>query len=113
VADVQRAGRVGGDELDLNLVRSAELGASEPVACDQDGADDVDLGPHHLGPADQTRSRQLGEQLVGYLAWILPQRLGQLHRQVGGEIAMCRITRSFNVDRRVSRHRRNACQRLP
>ena len=123
VADVQRAGRVGGNVLYLHLLPAAELRAPELVARDQHGADDVDLGPRierevdesrprHLGPADQPRSRQLGQQQPGDFARILPQRLGQLHRQVGGEIAMRRVARSFNVDRRVGRRRRNADQRL-
>ena len=123
VADVQRAGRIGRDELDLHRSCATELRAPVVLPVNQHGTDDIDLGPRiereidepgpgKLGLGDQRRHRQLGQQLAGNFARVLLQRLGQLHRQIGREVAVRRVARTFEVNWGVGCSRRNAGQRL-
>ena len=56
--------------------------------------------------------RSAAEQLVGDLARIFLQCLGQLHRQVGREVTMRRVARAFEVNRGFGCGRGNAGQRL-
>ena len=123
MADVQRAGWVGRDELDLNFLLAASRRAAESGTFGQHGAYDIDLGPRIKGEIDETgtghlrlgnqdRHRQLGQQLVGDFARVLLQRLGQLHGQVGRPVAMRRVTRTLKMDGGIGCGRGNAGQGL-
>ena len=123
VADVQRSGRVRRNELDLDLLPAPEGGAPEALPFREDGGNDPGLGPRvedkidepgagHFGLRHQRRRRQLGDEAPGDLARIHLQRLGQLHGEVGGEIAVGRIARTLEQDRRRCGIRSNAGQRL-
>jgi hypothetical protein len=102
VADVQRAGRVGRDELDQHAFVARRLEAEarprlqhrahdlllgrrlEPDV-DEAGAGDVDV----RNPALVSRQgQQGGTQSFGQLARVEPERLGQLHRGGAGEVAV-------------------------
>ena len=121
VADVERPRRVGGHELHLHL--DALVGAATEVrALGQHLAHDRGLGvgserevdeagAGDLGLGDQFGRRQLGQQQAGELARIALERLGQLQREVGGEIAVARLLRALEQDGGVGQIGRHALQR--
>ncbi len=121
VADVQRAGRIGGDELHLHLHAlggaAAEVRAlAEHLAHDSGlgvgGEGEIDeSGTGDFGLGDQFRGRQLGQQQVGELARVALERLSQLQREVGSEIAVARLLRALQQDRGVGQIGRHALQR--
>ncbi len=111
VAHVQRPGRVGGDELHLQLAACAQRAAAEPRAGLQHGRHHLQLrrrgeeqvdeaGPRHLGLGQQRGFGQLGDQALGHVAGIELQRLGQLQGQVGGEVPVGGLLRPVQGDRR-------------
>ncbi len=102
MADVQRTGRVGGDELDQRRRVARRLmaearGRREHFAdhglpgrglqadVDEAGAGDL----QRVDPALERGLRlQLGDQRLRQFARVLLQRLGQLHRRGTGEVAV-------------------------
>ena len=113
VADVQRAGRVGRDEFDDGVVALAGSAAAEGFALFQHGLDDRLLGARghaqvdeagagHVGRLDQAGRAGLGEQggnqAGGQFARVGLERLGQLHRDVAGDVAVARIAWTFQDD---------------
>jgi hypothetical protein len=110
VADVQRAGRIGGDELDHHRRRRIgrlqaerrralqDLGddalprRGAQVQVDEAGAGDVD----RFDPAlERALLLERGDQLGRDLARIAPLRLGERHRRGAGEVAVGRLARPF------------------
>ena len=108
--DRERAGRVGGDHLDLHALPRvcpagtvvgagledlaedlAEPGRSQPEV-DEAGAGD-------LGALDLHKTGRRNHQLLGQLAWRLPARGRELQRDVGGVVAVRRVARALELDR--------------
>jgi len=121
VADVERAGGVGGDELHLHLdalacpaaeIRAPGQHLAHHRGLGVGGEREVDeAGAGDLGPGDQLRGRQLGEQQAGELARVALERLGELQREVGGEVAVARLLRALQQDGGGGEIRRDALQR--
>ncbi len=121
VADVQRAGGIGGDELDLHL--SARLVRRASVACAflEDTAHDPRFGDGPQGEVDEPGAGHLGflQELArdpccergGEGARAGLQRFRQLQRHIGRIIAMARLLRALQHDRRVGELRRLGSQR--
>ena len=102
MADMQRPGRIGRDELDLHLAAVADIGLAElrPLAqgrrhshgfrgagdeeIDETGARDFCLG-------DPGRLRQFRQQQAGDVTRIALERLGKLQREVAGKVAVARL----------------------
>jgi hypothetical protein len=70
-----------------------------------------EAGAGHFGPGDQLRGRQLGQQQAGELARVALERLGELQREVGGEVAVARLLRALQQDGGGGQIRRDALQR--
>jgi hypothetical protein len=113
VADVQRAGRVGRDEFDDHMMAGAGIAAAVGLALLQDGARHRLLGGVGQAQVDEARTRDLGrgdqalglriglqggDQAGGQLARIGLQRLGQLHRDIAGDVAVGRVARALERD---------------
>ena len=62
---------------------------------DEAGACDLNFG-------DRLVRRQRAEQGVGQFARVLARRLGQLHRDVAGEIAVLRIAGALDLDGEIT-----------
>jgi len=108
MAHVQRAGRVGRDELDQHLLAGGRL-LAEGVAGGQHFAHDLLLGGgleadvEKAGAGDldgfdplaeSGGGEQRGAQLLGQFAGLAAQRFGELHGGGAGEIAMrCHLGR--------------------
>ena len=111
--DRERAGRVGGDHLDLHALPRvcpagtvvgagledlaedlAEPGRSQPEV-DEAGAGD-------LGALDLRKTGRRNHQLLGQLARRLPARGRELQRDVGGVVAVRRVARALQLDRSPS-----------
>ena len=108
VADVERAGGVGRDELDLHL-DAALLAAAEGLALVEHALHDGRLGvggqrevdeagAGHLGLGHQGRGRQLGQQQARQFARVALEGLGELQGQVAREIPVPGLLRTFQVD---------------
>jgi hypothetical protein len=100
-ADVERAGWVGGDELDQDSFRRLDRSRAERLPRRRQarhrapvpavGEEEVDeTGAGHLDPLDGLGSELLG-QVDGKpgsdVAWVFPQRRGEQHRRVGAVVA--------------------------
>ena len=121
VTHMQGAGRVGGDEFHQHL-DVLPVAAPEVCALAQHFADHRRLGLSRegevdearsgdLGLFDQLRGRQLGQQQGGELTRIALERLGQLQRKIGGEVAVVRLLRALQQDGDLELVRRHALQR--
>ena len=99
VADVQRPGRVGRDELDVDPLPVAEVDGAERLALGQDPADqpgepalvepDVDEpGTGHLDPGHPVGQLQVGDHGLGDRPGRRLGRLGQDQGHVGGPVAV-------------------------
>ncbi|OQA34525.1 MAG: hypothetical protein BWY57_00381 [Betaproteobacteria bacterium ADurb.Bin341] len=121
--DMQRPGRVGGNEFNLNFLPPAQNKAAKISAQSQHPGDGCRLGSgikgeidepgaSDFGLAHQRRDRELIDQLAGDIEWILFQNTRQLHGQIGGKIAVRRIPRPFKQDGRGAGCGRNTGQRL-
>jgi hypothetical protein len=125
VADMQRAGGIGGNEFDLQAARHpAVAGRAAPEVAaggehgghhrgtrrgrqrEVDEAGAGDLGADHVG-----RRRQFAHQAFGDLARIGLQFARQLHRQVAGEVAVAGLLRAFEDDVDGAVGRRHAGER--
>ncbi|HEY5436843.1 MAG TPA: hypothetical protein VIK13_16575 [Candidatus Limnocylindrales bacterium] len=126
VADVERACRIRGHEFDVDAVRRRGRDVAPAVRARQDSADDVrerrvrerqveeaGRGDRH-GPDDGARAcgvrGELGGQRFGDPERRHPARPGQLHREVRREVAVLRVRRALDLDRRPL-DRRNVRQR--
>lgn len=112
MADVQRAGRVGRDELDqyfLAIARRAAVGVGLAGHClyhrlpgswGEAEIDEARAGD--LGILDQFARLRLRHQRIddalGQLARVAARRLGQLHGHVGGDIAVRRDLGALELD---------------
>ena len=107
VADVHRAGGIGGNEFHHHLAAGADVAASvsralfrdglqrrEPRILGQPEIDEARAG--NLGAGDQRVRRQRGDQRLRQLARILARRLGDAHRDVALEVAVLRIARALD-----------------
>ncbi len=110
VADMQRPGGVGGNELDLNFLALAGIAAAKICAkredvrhhrlpgfgfekkIDEPGAGDLRLG-------DVGRRRQRRDQRGGDLARVALQRLRKLQCDVASVVTVLRLFRAFDDDR--------------
>jgi len=99
VPNVQGAGRVGGDELDLNALTGTDPAAPVVVALLQDRRHDGQIGgagqknidepgARDLGPLDQRALRERRDDTRRQLAGIGPEYFRQHQRQVAGEVAV-------------------------
>ena len=111
VADMQRAGGIRRNELEQHALPLAVVAASERAAGIQHLADDLlfrarpqhqidesracDLRPQHVRRRGQCREQRLRE-----VAGIAAHRLSELQRQVARVVAMTRLLRTLEDDRR-------------
>ena len=117
-ADVQRAGRVGGDELDHDLLRGRGRLRAEVVAGgDQDGQrppvpgvgeEEVDeAGAGDLDPVEAPIAAEaafeLAAQALGDRARVVAQRPGEQHRRVGAVVAEVGLRRAVEGRGRLGR----------
>jgi hypothetical protein len=115
---MQRAGRIGGNELDQHLVALAGVTVAECIARRADLRHDAvpssgcqvkidETGAGNFGLGYQRRSGQLGQDALRQLAWIAFQRTCQLHRCIAGKIAVGGVFRTLDLEahRGVGRHR--------
>ena len=109
MADVHRAGGVGGDVLDVDLLALADVGAAEIGALLERGAEDGVPGGVGEAEVEEAGTGDLGRDDLGVvlegvgelgrdLARILAERLCDDHRGVGREIAMRGIARRLDDD---------------
>ena len=121
VADVQRPGRIGRNELDLYLPPPAFFRPAKIPALPEDGANDFQLGraaqmkvdearASHLGPLDEGRRRHSSEQRLRDFPWIALHRPRELHREIAGKIAVLRLPGPLQNDGRVRPIRRKGGQ---
>ncbi len=113
VAHMQRAGRVGRHELDQHALAGALLAAPVvgallhdfryhrlPGRCRQAQVDESWPGNFHR--FHQSCARRVGHdrsrQRLGQLARVLLQRLGQLERDIAGDVAMGWVARALQND---------------
>ena len=113
VADVQRTGRIGGDELDAGGAPGA--GVAAPVGgallehaghlalvrgrtqeeVDEAGTGDLDLGDRRSSPAARRPAPRPDRAACG-------RRLGQQQRGIGRKIAVLAVARAFDDEARAS-----------
>jgi hypothetical protein len=107
VADVQRAGRVRGDELQVDHVAGELLAVTVADARLDDGADqftgrtgvqdDVqEPRPGHLDALDPGQHAEPAGQQLGDLPRRLTGLLGELHGDVGGPVAVVALLGSLD-----------------
>ncbi len=117
-ADVQRPGRVGGDELDQDALGRVGRGRAEPLAGGAQaghrapvpsvGKEEVDEPrPCHLDPLDAAGGAELAPQLdpeaLGDGARGLTERGGEQHRRIGAVVAELRLGRAVEGGLRLGR----------
>ena len=123
VADMQRPGRVGRDELHAHLAPAADMHMAVARARLQHAVHHILLGGRGDEHIDEARARDLHflddlgfrqrrDQRIGDVARRFAQRLGQLHRQVAGVIAMRGLLGTFDEDGRADMVGRNLAQSL-
>ena len=111
VADMQRPGRIGRDEFQQHFAACARCAVAVAAALLQKPAQfgmkglsahrEIDESrPRHFGLCDQHRSRQRGHQSRGYLARGLLKPLGEAHSDIACKMAVHRVARPLDVDRR-------------
>ena len=122
VADLQRPGRVGGDEFDLHL-RAAALVSASPVRTGRGGLgqplplplrrepDVEEAGPCRLDLGDRLAAGDPPGDRGGDVERRHPHRAGQPHRHVAGVVAVLGLGRALDPDLR-RRHRRQRPIRL-
>ncbi len=110
MADVQRTGGVGTDELDLDLAAGAGLAATEAPVLAEHFVKFPEPGQRREGEVDEPRAGDLqlapqpaavakgGDQHLGDLARGLALGAGQQHRQVGGKVAVLGVAGHFQLD---------------
>ena len=109
VADLQRAGRVGGDELELHALAGRLGGAAPAVAggdrLEQAGALPVgtdaqvdEAGRGGLGVGEQVAALDAGDDRLGDLERGQAHRAGQAHREVAGVVAVLGALRALDAD---------------
>jgi hypothetical protein len=109
VADVQRAGRVGGDEFDLHGTPGTEIAAAVARARIQHLADHAVVGggremeidearPGDLDLGDLRGGRQRGDDLVGDVARLGARGLGERHGHIAGEVAVGAVAGALDLD---------------
>ncbi len=121
VADVQRPGRIRRDELDHHALAAPRIAATETLALGEDvpdhrlprraGDEDVDEpGAGDLDLLHQFGGRQRGHQRLREFARISLQRLRVLERDIRREVAVLRLLRAIELDRRSGAIRRDGLQ---
>ena len=109
VRHVQRAGRVGRDVFDVDLLARAHLriaigdpllqALAQPLAPEGVGDLEVDEARTGDGTVDHVGvGFQAGQQRLGDVARLLARGLGQHHGGVGGDVAVRRIARRLGGD---------------
>jgi len=122
VPDVQRAGRVRGDELDDDARALAAVAAAVGCACLQHVTDDLAVGVRREMEVDEAGTcdfdardarigGQRGDDALGQLARRAPCWLGEQHGDVAGEVAMGRVARAFDRELRRDGLRRHELTR--
>ena len=109
VADVQRAGRVGGDEFHLHPLATTELASAKGVAAledfvdhrviggwRQEEVDETGAGDLHLG--DMVGIRQGIDDPLGQFTRLAAGGFGQDQRDGAGEIAVRPVAGAFQRD---------------
>ena len=120
VADMQRTGRIGRDELDVDPSpradggptvlaplrvkrwKSAEQRVGGEPEVDESGSGDLDAGQH------RGRRVERGDDALRHGARIGALATRQLHREVGGEVAVRRIAGPLERELVVAERRRHA-----
>jgi len=109
VADVQRTGRIGGDEFDLHQFALAEVAAPVALALLQDLGDVFMIGRRaqeeideawagDFDAGDSIGGRQVCHQRFRQLARFAVRELAQHHGQVAGKVAVTAIAGPLQVD---------------
>jgi hypothetical protein len=122
VPHVQRPGWIGRYEFDLHLLALSDTDPAVGVclfehllhhgALDGGPQEQVDeAGAGNLCSIDNGRGRQRADKRLGDLARVALQRLGELQRQVAGEIAMLRRFRPLHRHREAGGIRGDVLQR--
>ena len=112
MADMHRAGRVGGHVFDVDLRTFADGAAAILRPRAQDGAQLIDPGRGlereidearacYVDLLDQVIGTQASADRVGKLARLLAGILGQHHGGIGGHVAMRSVTRRLDHDARL------------
>ena len=112
MADVQRPRRIRRDEFDHHALAGARIAAAESLAlgeyvrttaCRAAGVTKMLMNPAPAISIFSTRSdlRQRGDQRLRELARISLQRLRVLQRDVRREVAVLRLLRTIELDRRA------------
>ena len=111
MADMHRAGRIGGDVFDIDLAGSTCRAASVGSAFAQHGAQRIrpglrlqgeidEAGPGDIDRGNQIVMAQFFRDLFGEIAWLGLGFLGQHHRGVGRHVAMRGVARRLDHDAR-------------
>ncbi len=111
-ADVNRSGRVGRDELEVDRDARIQVAIAVglPRVDDARGNDarrggierDVDeAGPRHRGLGDAVDLREGGDELGRELAGNPVEALAELHRDIGGPVAVLAVARALERHIRV------------
>ena len=106
---MDRPGRVGGDEFEVDLLTAERVGVAVVLACVDDVVDDDALGgglepqvdeagPGDVGGGDAVGLGQRRREPSGQLTWVDPDLLAQLQRQVGGVVAVLAIAGPLDGD---------------
>ncbi len=123
MADVQRPGGIGGNELDHDAPAGAAGAAPEGRALAPDlayhresrrgGKRQVDEArPRDLRASDLGVAAERGDDGLGGLARLAAHALGELQRDVGREVAVLRILRSIELDLDLASLRKCRAHRL-
>ena len=107
VADVQRPGGIGRNELDQHAPAGAELAAAVGGALVRDPQQFLVVGGRRQEEIDEARARDLdpGDEValrqrihdrLCDFPWLALRRLCDLHRRVRGEVAVGRVARAFD-----------------
>ena len=109
MADVQRPGRIGADELDHDLVAGEIADAAVALALRKHAADSMRDGPLRKAEIDEAGGKDFGrlDQAGGGhgggdplrdLERLAAQRAGEAHRDRRGPVAMRRVARQLERD---------------
>ena len=128
MADVERSGGIGADELDLSFASGTKIDAAVFFPRVQHIADDVPhpqvgqikidkSGTGHFDAADMCVAAQPVGDLVGQLARLASERLAVFHRGVGRPVAVILLFGTLEMDLANQRDisaffLRDRCQRV-
>ena len=107
-AQMHRAGGVGGDILEVDVLAAQGVVAPVGLAGLDDGARELagaggveadveEAGAGDLHGGDAVEGLKAGDEELGKVAWLGACLLGQLHGDVGGPVAVVTVTGAFDA----------------